>query len=218
MMLAALLACAVPLAAEPAATAVAESKLEHSSASVMVEPKLDDGRLVVKIAVLNRTSAGVAFGPASISLAKPSGEAIALVPLSRLVDDVRLAAGMRPEGAPQASNNGAYAAPQTITDSSGRPDVSGYTGTAGISRDEIIRRSAQHGRSKPTISKADAAAQIAALNQAIIHDVTVAPGQVAAGQVVSEKLKFAKGEDRTIHLRIRIAGDEHGFTIAAPTG
>ncbi len=174
VMLAALLVPSAPLAAEPAAPAVAESKLDHSSASVMVEPKLDDGRLVLKIAVQNRTSAGIAFGPASISIAKPSGEAIGLVPLQRLIDDVRIAAGDVPEKSPSdAMTAGAYA-----------------------SSDDALRSS----EAGTTINQ----------------DSVVQPGQVAAGQLVSEKLKFKKGEDRTLYLRISIAGDEHGFTIAAP--
>jgi hypothetical protein len=33
---------------------------------------------------------------------------------------------------------------------------------------------------------------------------------------VSQKLKLKTGEDRTLHLIVTIAGDTHGFTIAAP--
>jgi hypothetical protein len=29
-------------------------------------------------------------------------------------------------------------------------------------------------------------------------------------------VKFKKGENRMLYLRVRIAGDEHSFTIAAP--
>jgi hypothetical protein len=218
LILAALLASAAPIGAQPAAPAAAESKLAHSSASVMVEPKLDDGRLVVKVAVLNRTREPVAFGPASISVAKPNGQAIALLPLQHLVDDVQMAAGMELT-APQANEAptaGAYAAPQMTVNTTGHLDVSGYTGSSAIAGDEIIRRSNQRSRAKPTISKADAERQIAALKLAILQDGVIQPGQVAAGQIVSEKLKFAKGEDRTVQVRVRIAGDEHGFTVSAP--
>jgi hypothetical protein len=30
-------------------------------------------------------------------------------------------------------------------------------------------------------------------------------------------LKFAKDEERILYVRVRVAGDEHSFTIAAPT-
>ena len=113
-----------------------------------------------------------------------------------------------------APTQGAYAAPQMDT-RDGRVDVTGYTGGAAISRDEYIHRS-QTRKGKATISEAEAQTQIAALKQAILQDSTVAPGQIAVGQVVSDKLKFAKGEERLVHVRVRIAGDEHSFTIGAP--
>ena len=202
----------------PATQAVAESALPHSSVSVLVEPALSDGRLVIRIAAQNRTTAPVAFGPGTVTLAKAAGEPIALRPLQRLVDDVRIAAGMPVEaaagGAPTA---GAYASPQMMSDTSGRVDVSGYTGGTALAGDEIIRRSNQRrSEAKPTISAQEAESQIAALKQVILQDSTVQPKQVAAAQVVSEKLKFKKGEDRTVHLWVRFAGDEHSFTLAAP--
>ena len=218
-----LLLCALlfaqPLAAQSGLPRVAESKLAHSSVSVLIDSKLDDGRLVIKLAAQNRTAAAVPFGPASVSIAKPNGEAIALLPLERLLDDVRIAAGMEPEAAPPVPTAGAYEAPQMGVDASGRVDVSGYTGSAAVGGGEAVRRSSQPRlKRKPVISPAEAASQIASLKQAIVQDSIIQPGQVAAGQLVSEKLKFKKGEDRTLHLRIRIAGDEHGFTIEAPSG
>jgi hypothetical protein len=209
----------VPVVAAQPAPTVAESKHAHSSVSVLVDPQLNDGRLVVKIAAQNKSTTPVPFGPSSISVSKPNGEQIALLPLARLIGDVRLAAGMSDQGATQqAPTAGAYAAPSVSVGSGGRPDVSGYTGGSGIAGDEIIRRNQQRARTRPSISEEQAEEQIATLKQAILQDTTLQPGQVAAGQIVSEKLTFRKGEDRTLHLRIRIAGDEHGFTIAAPTG
>ena len=46
------------------------------------------------------------------------------------------------------------------------------------------------------------------LKHAILQDQTIAPGQIAVGQIVSEKLKFKKDEDRTLHLVVQIAGDD----------
>jgi hypothetical protein len=91
-------------------------------------------------------------------------------------------------------------------------DVTGYSNSAAVGSTEAMRWS------KPTIDRATAETQVAALKAAILQDRTIAPGQIAVGQIVSEKLKFKKGEDRTLHLVVHIAGDEHGFTIAAPQG
>lgn len=214
----AMLAATMPAIASPAsAQSAAESKLTQSSVSILVEPQLNDGRLVIKVAAKNLGGAPVPFGPSAISIAKPSGEAIAIYPLSRLVDDIRAAAGLSPDTAPAtAPTQGAYAAPQQNVRDGGRMDVTGFTGGSAVGGDEYVRRSRSSRKAKPAISEAEAAQQIAALNQAILKDSTLAPGQVVAGQLVSEKLEFGKKEERTLHVRVRVAGEEHTFTIAAP--
>lgn len=217
VLLCAAIVSAAPAAAAPASPTLAESKLTHSSVSLLVDSRLNDGRLVIKIAAKNGTAAPVPFGPSSISITRPTGETIALNSLQQLVDDVRMAAGMATEAVPgQAPTPGAYAAAQTQVDSTGHPDVSGYTGGSGIAADEIIRRRATT-KSKPSIDRATAQAQISALKQAILPDAAIQPDQIAVGQVVSQKLKFKKGENRTIYLRVRVAGDEHSFTLVAPS-
>lgn len=214
----AMLTATMPAIASPAwAQAAAESKLVQSSVSILVEPQLNDGRLVIKVAAKNLGGAAVPFGPSAISIAKPSSEAIAIYPLAHLVDDVRMAAGLSAETAPAtAPTQGAYSAPQQNVRDGGQMDVTGFTGGSTVGGDEYVRRSRSSRKVKPTISEAEAAQQIAALNQAILKDTTLAPGQVAAGQLVSEKLQFGKKEERTLHVRVRVAGEEHPFTIAAP--
>jgi hypothetical protein len=218
-----LLFCAAILLTDPAVGApnnpqIAESKQPHSSVSLAVDPALNDGRLVIRIAAKNGTTAPVAFGPATVLISKANGEGIALTSLQQLIDDVRIAAGMPAQPAPgQAPTAGAYATAQVQVDSSGHPDVSGYTGGSAVAPGEIVRRSNQASpKSKPSIDRAAAETQIGALRQAILQDQTLQPGQIAVGQVVSQKLKFKKGEVRTLYVRVRIAGDEHGFTITAP--
>lgn len=219
LLLCAAIVLAIPAAAAQPTPAVAESKLAHSSVSVVVDPQLNDGRLVIKIAAKNGTTAAVPFGPSSISITKPTGEVIALNSLQQLIDNVRIAAGMPTQAVPgQAPTSGAYAAAQVQVDSAGRPDVSSYTGGSGIAADEIVRRTKQVSpKSKPSIDRATAETQIATLKQAILQESTIQPGQITVGQVVSQKLKFKKSEDRTMYLRVGIAGDEHSFTIAAPS-
>lgn len=210
-----LVAASLSAAAPAAAQALAESKMAQSNVSMLVEPQLSDGRLVVKVAAKNLGGSSVTFGPSSIGIAKPDGQAIAIYPLASLVDDVRLAAGLPPASTPQnAPRPGAYAAPQQVT-RDGKMDVTGFTGGSTIGRDEYVRRSNSN-KSKPAITAADAEAQIAALKQAILQDSTLGGGQVAAGQIVTEQLKFGKNEERTLHLRVRVGSEEHGFTIEAP--
>src|SRR5436305_7203996 len=183
---------AMPATAAPPAAEIADSKQAQSVVSVAVEPQLNDGRLVIKIAAKNNSAAPVPFGPGSISMSTAAGQPITLSSLQRLVNDVRMATGMKPEavqfGTPTA---GAYAAPQMQVDSAGQADVSNYTGGSAIGSDETIRQSSRPSQgSRPSIDRKTADAQIAALKQAILQDTTIAPGQIAVGQVVSEKLKF----------------------------
>src|SRR3990170_5843424 len=99
--------------ARPAlAQSAAESKMPQSSVSVLVEPQLNDGRLVLRIAAKNFGTNAVAFGPSSVGITKPDGQPVPIYPLSSLVDDVRVAAGLQAatESA-TAPTQGAYAAP-----------------------------------------------------------------------------------------------------------
>jgi hypothetical protein len=212
LLICAAIASASPLvAAASDAPQVADSKLANSSVSVAVEPKLNDGRLVLKVAAKNGSSAPVAFGPGSISISTLAGQPIALSTLQQLIDDVRMADGAPPAG--DAPTQGAYAMRQQpgAQDGSGRMDVTGYTGGSAIAPTETVRWS------KHSLDPKTADAEIAELNQAILQDQTIAPGQIAVGQFVSQKIKFAKGEDRTLHLVVQIANDTHPFTIGAPS-
>jgi hypothetical protein len=218
----ALLACAeTPAMAEaPAAPkmALAESALPSSKVSVAVEPALSDGRLIVKVAALNRSKAPVSFGPGNVRIARIDGSAIAITPVEALIADVRVAAGLPAATGPTtAAPSTTYASPQMNVTSQGQVDVRAYTGGMGVGADEAVRRAPPgQSKAKPTISVEQADQQIAALKLAILQDSTLKPGEIAAGQIVSEPLKFKKGADRTIHLWVQIAGDEHSFTLAAP--
>ena len=220
-----LLICGAILAALPASAAaqataepkvtLAESAKPNSNVSIAVEPALSDGRLIVKIAVQNRSAAPVAFGPGNVAIAKAKGEAIAVTPLARLIDEVNVAAGA-PAASAHASGS-AYSAPIMPVNSEGQTDVSGYTGGMAVAPDENVRRSRQsRPGSQPAITREEADKQIGALKAAILQDQTLQPRQIAAGQIVSEPLNFGKGESRLIHLWVRVAGDEHSFTLAAP--
>ena len=212
---AALVLAAPAQAAAQSTGAVAESSQPHSVVSVLVEPRLSDGRLVLKVAAKNLSAAAVPFGPSKVSIARPDGAAIPLYPLQSLINDVRVAAGMEYQEAPGGrGTESGYAAPQ-LNVRDGRVDPTGYTGGARIGQEELLRRLPRRS-DKPTIKKEEAESQIAALDQAILKDTTVAPGQIVAGQLVSQTLDFPKDSDRTLHVRVRIAGDEHSFTIAAP--
>jgi hypothetical protein len=59
-------------------------------------------------------------------------------------------------------------------------------------------------------------AQIASLNAAVLHDLTIAPAAAAGGQIVTEKLKFARKEAHDLRLVVNFNGEQHEFDFAAP--
>ena len=219
LMLALMLMVLAPPAATqgPSGPAPAESVQPHSMVSVMVDPALNDGRLVVRLAAQNRGTAPTPFGPSSVAIKTAAGEPIALVPLAQLVDDVRIAAGQPVDSVPVTSQAGGQSNRVLESNTGGQTDVSTYTGGMAVAGSEVTRRQASPKKVKPTISKEEADRQAAALKSAILQDTILQPTQIAAGQLVSAPLPFKKGDDRTIHLWVRIAGDEHGFTLLAPS-
>ncbi len=58
--------------------------------------------------------------------------------------------------------------------------------------------------------------QIAALNAAILHPLTIAPATAAGGQIVTEKIKFGRKEERTLRVSIEYNGESHEFNFPAP--
>ena len=96
-----------------------------------VDPKLADGRLVLRIVILNRGAAAASFAPADVHVTTPDGAAIALVPRETLLAEQ----GGGGQGRSESSQ--LHAAPAMPVNGAGQTDVSGYTGgmaatTAGV--------------------------------------------------------------------------------------
>jgi len=180
-----------------------------SAVSISADPALSDGRLVLRVAAQNRTQAPVAFGPGSVRIATAAGEVIAIRPLAALIADVRVAAGMEEAG----SVSGVIAAPAIGTNNAGQKDVSGYTGSMGTS----VAQGARKRKAKPA-DVAAAEAQIAALQAGILSDTMIAPGQLAAGQIVTEKIKLRNKRERGLVVTVTLAGETHSFAFEVPAG
>lgn len=178
-----------------------------SAVSLAAEPALSDGRLVLRVAVQNRGQAPVSFGPGSVTIATAAGETIAIRPLAALIADVRAAVGLEASG----SVSGYAESPALLSNNSGQKDVTGFTGgmNSGVAR--------SGGRRKPKAADVAAAdAQIAALKAGILADTTVAPGQLAAGQLVSEKIRFRDKRKRGLVVTVTVGSEAHSFSFEAP--
>lgn len=177
-----------------------------SAVSIGADPALSDGRLVLRVAAQNRTRDPVAFGPTSVRITTAAGESIAVRPLESLIAEVRSAAGMEEPGSVSV-----VAMPAITTNNAGQKDVSGYTGGMG----NVVAQGSRKRKPRPADVVA-AEKQIAALKAGILADATIAPGQLAAGQLVTEKIRFPGKRERGLVVTVSLAGEEHSFRFDAP--
>ena len=72
---------------------------------------------------------------------------------------------------------------------------------------------------RPDSSKADdpkVQQQIATLSAAILQPSPVAPSATVGGQVVTQKIKFGRKEERALRVVVELNGEQHVFEFAAP--
>lgn len=174
-----------------------------STVIVSAEPALSDGRLVLRIAAQNRSQVPVPFGPASVTIATAAGTPVPIRSLAALIADVR------GEGGRETAASGVAEAPAIGTNNAGQRDVSGYTGSMGTA----VAQGSRKRKAKPDPA---VEAQVAALQAGILTDALITPGQVAAGQLVSEKIRFANKHERGMVVTVTLAGDVHSFAFEAP--
>jgi hypothetical protein len=209
-----LLACqAIVSTAFAGAATVTEgltSTKDHGVVSVMSDPTLADGRLVLKVVAKNSAQAAARFGPENVKIFTAAGAPVKLMSLEQLVAEARAAAG--DGSASLAQGPISHAGPSMRHDSFGRPDVSGYTG----GNDSMNGISQRVTTSKAVKDDPKLQEQIANLNAAILHDLTIAPAAVAGGQIVTEKLKFARKEAHDLHVVVDFNDEHHEFDFAAP--
>jgi hypothetical protein len=188
------------------------STKERGTVSVLADPALADGRLVLKVVAFNRTKEAVSFGPDSVVISTASGQRVALLSLEQLVKEARAAGGR----AGRADHNPAnYSGAGISQNSAGQPDVGNYTG----SHTPIGGGVSPHTQAAtPSGGTEDASLQqqIANLEAAVLHPLTIAPGAAAGGQVVTEKLKLKRKDDRTLLIAVDLSGEHHEIRLIAP--
>jgi hypothetical protein len=204
-------------AAEPVAatgTVTAEglsSTRDHGIVKVVPDEKLADGRLVLKVVAFNRDHAPAAFGPESVRVFTGSGQQVALMSVEQLVKEVR---GSRGDRLPRAVDVFGSSGPLVGRDEAGRPDVSNYTGGSNSMGSTISTREQR----QPDGGGDDAKVQqqVAELQAALLKPVTIEPSEAAGGQVVTQKVKFGRKEERALRVQVDFNGEQHEFNFAAP--
>ncbi|MBB6094873.1 hypothetical protein HNQ60_003760 [Povalibacter uvarum] len=217
------LACAVLLAwmtpSLLAATATSEtasiglkSTKEKGIVSIMTDPVLSGGRLVLKIVALNPTAQPLQLRAEDVHVFTAAGKEVPLMSLDALIAEAKgeQRASQSMDSAHQASN---YSRPQTSTSNSGELNVTGITGA----NDAVGRAVSQRSRSE-TDGPVDPAVQqqVDALKAGILQTREVPPGKADGAQVVTDKIKFGRKEEKALRVVVSFNGEDHEFNFEAP--
>jgi hypothetical protein len=186
----------------------------HGVVKVMADPTLAEGRLVLKVVAFNRAAAAASFAPENVKVFTAAGQSIPLMTLEQLVKETREAAGASGTNRAPSVDTFGTSGPGINHDLSGRPDVGNYTGGSNAMGTSV----STHGpRAKP-VKEDDPKLQqqVAALTAAILQPVSVAPASAAGGQIVTQKIKFGRKEERSLRVVVSFNGEQHEFSFAAP--
>src|SRR4051812_6863610 len=97
--------------------------------SALADQALSNGRLVIRLVAFNQSAEPAGFGVSSVHVTTAAGKAVQLVPLERLVADIKAASeqssGNSMNNAHQSSN---YSRPENPRNRIGELDVTGHTG------------------------------------------------------------------------------------------
>ena len=58
--------------------------------------------------------------------------------------------------------------------------------------------------------------QVEALKAGILQTATVEPGKATGAQLVTEKIKFSRKEEKVLHVTVDFNGEQHQFDFEAP--
>jgi hypothetical protein len=187
------------------------SRKERGVVSVVADPALADGRLILKVVAFNKTDQAAGFGDEnSVKVFTAAGKPVAVIPLDKLIAETQGEGTQRGSRQHDPAN---YSGRAISHDDAGRPNVAGYTGGGGISG------GISPYTDTPVSVRQDnpaAQAQVEALKAAILQPKTIAPSTAAGGQIVTEKLRFSRKEDRALRVVVAFNGEEHEFNFEPP--
>jgi len=204
------------LATSPAwAAPELSSTKDHGRVSLLPADSLSGGRFLIRIAAQNGGAAPTSFGVTDIHITTAGGRAVALVPLDKLIAETHAAARANSRAqanvAPHSPDAYSHDDAAALRDSAGNVVQGNWGGAAG-SAPVVQSYDARGGGT----AAADEQAQVAALRAGVLQSSTVPPGGVAAGQLVTEALKFKGREEHSLHIVILLNGEQHEFDVPVP--
>jgi hypothetical protein len=205
------------LAGDAVTTEGLTSTKAHGVVKLVSDPTLSDGRLVLKVVAFNRTSLPSSFGPEDITVRTAAGQPVAVMTLEQLVQETKGTAGHSDKGGNTFHDPSSYSGPTMTHDSAGRPNVGNYTGAAGNNTGPLMSsRTSMDERGRGAKDDPQLQQRIDALNAAILHAQSIAPASAVGGQIVTEKIKFARKEEHALRVVVDFNGEQHEFDFAAP--
>jgi len=221
-LLAATLSAPKPLRADPAPIVVGELKVTHDHGIVSIVPDsaLANGRLLIRVVAFNRGPAPAPLSDSSVHISTAAGAPVALVTVDQLIKE--LIAARRSD----ASNNSMANAHQqdsfsqnpnsVMRDSTGNVVEGNYGGASGGVSGVSSYTSSSAAAAAPKVQDADTQKQVAALKAGILQTLTIAPATAAGAQIVTEKLRFGRKDERTLKLAIDFNDEQYDFVVPVP--
>ncbi len=222
----ALLAAALPVAsilrADPAPIVAGELKTthDHGVVSIVPDPALANGRLLIRVVAFNRGSAPAPLSDTAIHVTTAAGKPVALVGVDQLIKELTVARRT------DAFNNSMMSAHQpdsfshntnsAMRDSAGNVVEGNYGGANSGTNGAISYASRTGVDVVPKVLDADTQKQIAALKAGILQTLTIVPGAAAGAQIVTEKLRFGRKDERTLKLAVEFNGEQYEFVVPVP--
>ncbi len=215
LLLASLLAVAAQSSAATATSQTASIGLKSTRdtgvVSIMTDPVLVGGRLVLKVVALNPTPQAVPLRAEDVHVFTAAGKTVPVMSLDALIAEAR---GEKRSGNRAMHQSSNYSRPQTSTSRTGELDVSGITGASnpigGTLTEQQVRRPGDVEES-PAVRK-----QVEALQAGILQALSVEPGTATGGQLVTEKIKFSRKEEKALRVVVDFNGEQHEFNFEAP--
>lgn len=207
------LSTAIPANAADPVTAAAGAAMTSSKTSgvisIVPEPHLVNGELILKVVALNHAQKAATFGPEDIRISTADGRSVPIMSLAALVAQVKADAQ---SGSTGSYNSSYTAGPATSYNQFGQPDVHNFSGSSAPLGGQLNPEA-------PVRAGGDSAAvqrQIASLEAGVLQDISIAPGEVKGGEVVTGRISFRWREKHTLQIVVRFNGELHEFELPAP--
>jgi hypothetical protein len=188
-----------------------KSTRDKGIVSIMTDPVLAGGRLVLKVVALNQTPQPAPLRAEDVHVFTAAGRPVPVMTLDALIAEAR---GERHSGNTAMHQSSNYSRPQTSTSRTGEMDVSGITGASnpigGTLAEQKVRRSGD-AEDSPAVRE-----QVEALRAGILQTVSVEPGKATGGQLVTEEIKFSRKEEKVLRVVVDFNGEQHEFNFEAP--